>query len=78
MKKPENHKKKSALSEKEGVPQPPSINPLSKAQFKKNRSLPSVKEFVDGIRSGNLGLLSRAITLVEAPIPNINPLLKKF
>lgn len=66
MKKPEHHKKKSALSEKEGVPQPPSINPLSKAQFKKNRSLPSVKEFVDGIRSENLGLLSRAITLVES------------
>ena len=51
----------------EGVPQPPSINPAAATLFQKNRTpLLSVDEYVHGITSGNVSVLSKAITLIES------------
>jgi LAO/AO transport system kinase len=62
---------KSALSVKEAIPQPPSINPdvISRSR-KKNRKKYTVEEFVSGILSGNRTILSQAITLVESSLPD--------
>ena len=57
----------SALHEKEGIQQPEIFNKSSVAQIQQSRKvLPSSKELVDGILSGNIAALSRAITLVES------------
>jgi LAO/AO transport system kinase len=60
----------SALKIKEGIPQPPSINPLvlTKSGRKKKRKY-SVEEYVSGIISGNRTILSQAITLTESALP---------
>ena len=57
----------SALTEKEGVSKPELINPnsISKIQhFRKEQ--PNAQDLIDGILSGNMAALSRAITLVES------------
>ena len=57
----------SALNEKEGIQQPEIFNKSSVAQIQQSRKvLPSSKELVDGILTGNIAALSRAITLVES------------
>ena len=57
----------SALHEKEGIQQPEIFNKSSVAQIQQSRKvLPSSKELVDGILTGNIAALSRAITLVES------------
>lgn len=59
--------KPTALSEKQGVNQPESISERATAQIISLRhKLPSSKELADGILSGNITALSRAITLVES------------
>jgi len=61
---------KSSLKVKEGVEQPPSINPLvlgNKLQRKRKKY--SVEEYVSGIISGNTTILSQAITLIESSLP---------
>ena len=61
---------KSALSVSNGVSRPPDINEESiRLHKQKRRSLPSVQEFIDGIRSGNRTMLSQAITLTESSLP---------
>ena len=62
-----NQSKKSALSEKKGIEQPESVNTNSVIKIQQSRKvLPSSNELVDGILSGNIAALSRAITLVES------------
>jgi len=61
---------KSALSVSNGVTRPPEINEESiRLHKEKRRKLPTVKEYLEGIRSGNRTLLSQAITLTESSLP---------
>ena len=63
----EKHHKPSALHEKEGIQQPEILNKSSVVHIQQSRKvLPSSNELVDGILSGNITALSRAITLVES------------
>lgn len=63
--------KSTALTEKEGINQPETISEVAAAHIISLRhKLPSSKELIDGILSGNIASLSRAITLVES----INPI----
>jgi LAO/AO transport system kinase len=61
---------KSALQVKEGIPQPPSINPavLTRSGRRRKKKY-SADEFVSGILAGNRTILSQAITLVESSLP---------
>jgi LAO/AO transport system kinase len=65
-----HHKNKSALSVSKGVEHPPSVNPDSLKSFKNRRreKIP-VTKFIEGIREGNISLLSQAITLIESSLP---------
>jgi LAO/AO transport system kinase len=66
------HKKKeiSAIKVREGVYQPPSINPgLLKGTTLKKRKIYSVDEYVSGIIEGDRTILSQAITLAESSLP---------
>jgi LAO/AO transport system kinase len=67
MSKPSEHK--SALNVMKGIEQPPQIHKdaLHKIASKRQRQL-SVEEFVEGLRSGNRTILSKAITLVESSL----------
>jgi LAO/AO transport system kinase len=56
----------SALVVNAGVAPPPMINPNVGQLFRKPQTLPSVEAYVEGIREGNITMLSRAITLVES------------
>jgi LAO/AO transport system kinase len=61
---------KSALRIQGGVPQPPNINPnVVKDSARKKRKEFSVDEYVSGILSGNMIILSQAITLIESSLP---------
>lgn len=55
------------LNVNKGIARPPSVNPYLKKRA--NRSLYSVDEYADGILSGNIPLLSQAVTLVESSKP---------
>jgi LAO/AO transport system kinase len=71
---PKNNKL-SALQEKTGIPPPEIVNNNSAAQIQLFRKIqPSSIELVEGILSGNITDLSRAITLVEST--NVNHLEK--
>ena len=60
-------KKKSALSEKDGISQPETTSKSSAEKIKLNRGRQnSIDEFVTKIIEGNIPFLSRAITLVES------------
>ena len=64
----ENNKiKKSALHEKPGISPPEIVSSNAVNQVQKFRKIqPSPQELIDGILSGNISALSRAITLVES------------
>ncbi len=60
---------RSALRVQEGVPQPPSINPdVLNGKGRKKRKMYTVNEYVNGILSGNMAILSQAITLIESSL----------
>lgn len=60
-------KKATALHEKAGIPPPEMISSEAVGHIQEFRKTkPSTKELVDGILSGNITALSRAITLVES------------
>ncbi|HAX93733.1 MAG TPA: methylmalonyl Co-A mutase-associated GTPase MeaB [Bacteroidales bacterium] len=62
-----------SLKIREGVPQPPSVNPDVFASGKrKKRKKYSVNEFVAGILDGNRAILSQAITLIESSLADHN------
>jgi LAO/AO transport system kinase len=59
--------KSSALNEKAGISPPEITSTSSINQIKKSRKeQPSEKELIDGILTGNITALSRAITLIES------------
>jgi LAO/AO transport system kinase len=63
----ENEADFKGLKVNEGIPQPDSIDNDSVKRFlKKSRKLHPVQEYVDGILSGDITLLSKAVTLVES------------
>lgn len=63
-------KKKSALSVSEGVAQPDSINRDALNQLKQSKKKQfSTKQLFDGIRQGDITMLSQAITLIESSLP---------
>lgn len=63
----EKHNKKSALHEKDGIPQPESFSASSLEKIVKSRKLqPSAPELIAGILKHDKVALSRAITLVES------------
>lgn len=71
----EKHHNKSALHEKDGIPQPESLSVSSLEKIVKSRKLqPSAQELITGILSHDKVALSRAITLVEST--NISHLAK--
>lgn len=61
--------KDSALKVNKGIEQPSSFNPEAVQLFKTSKhELLSVKEYVEGIKSGNRTILSKAITLIESSL----------
>lgn len=63
----EKKAQKTALHEKDGIPQPESFSALAMAKVLTRRKVqPSATELVEGILSGDIAALSRAITLVES------------
>jgi LAO/AO transport system kinase len=67
---PEKHEFRSALKIREGISQPPSVNPhLTTKAGRKTRKKYSVDEYVSGIVTGNRIILSQAITLIESSLP---------
>lgn len=62
--------KKSALTEKDGIPQPESFSKSSLKKIVESRKVqPTSKELFEGILAGNITSLSRSITLVESTNP---------
>ena len=64
---PENDEKYAGLAVNKGVAQPPVVNPYFKP--KKRHRMMTAGEFVEGIRKGNVTVLSQAVTLVESQAP---------
>lgn len=65
---PANHS--SALTEREGIPQPPSVNQSALDTFKNRRKvLLSVDEYLQGILNFNRTIFSQSITLLESSLP---------
>ncbi len=63
-------KKNSAISVSEGVSQPDSINQEAVKHLKKSKKKQfSTEQLFDGIRQGDITMLSQAITLVESALP---------
>ena len=66
----ENESRFKGLKVNDGVEQPPSVHPESVRKFLANRKNPlSVDDLFNGIREGNITLLSKAVTLVESSKP---------
>ncbi|NNT72202.1 methylmalonyl Co-A mutase-associated GTPase MeaB [Flavobacterium sp. IMCC34852] len=71
----ENNSKKTALHEKDGIPQPESISKTALDKVVRSRKTqPSAATLISGILSGDISALSRAITLVEST--NLDHLMK--
>lgn len=67
---PEDRIPGSALNIREGVGQPPVINPdIMKNIGSKRRKLLSAEEYISGIISGKRSILGQAITLIESSNP---------
>lgn len=67
----DNANPKSALHEKDGIPQPESFSASAMAKVLTRRKVqPSAAELVNGILAGDISALSRAITLVESTNPS--------
>ena len=66
MKHPENNNEYKGLVVNKGVAQPPSVNPY-RVKRKKSTLLTS-DEFVKEILSGNIVVLSQAVTLIESSL----------
>lgn len=62
---------KSALKVQEGIeqPQPINIDAVKKIRGRKTAGL-SIEELTEGVISGNITILSRAITLIESTLPD--------
>lgn len=67
MEHPENSAEYKSLAVNSGVTEAPMVNPYLTRRLKPKQL--TIKEYVDGIISGNRTILSRAITLVESNLP---------
>ncbi len=67
----DNHNKlPSALTEREGIPQPPAINESALKSLKnRQKSLLTPDEYFNGIINFDRAIFSRAITLIESSLP---------
>jgi LAO/AO transport system kinase len=54
---------------REGISQPPNINPAIRMSRNGVGKIFSVDEYIDGIRDSNRSILSQAITLIESSLP---------
>ncbi|MDG5799080.1 methylmalonyl Co-A mutase-associated GTPase MeaB [Marinilabiliaceae bacterium ANBcel2] len=75
----EDHNSYKGLSINKGEDQTPSLNPDAAKKFlsKKRKDL-TLKEYVDGILSGNITILSRAVTLIESSLPSHREMAQKI
>lgn len=69
MEHPENDPAYKGLTVNAGVAQPSTLNPYLRSTHRKKPRLFTAGEYVDGIRRGDVSMLSRAVTLVESTIP---------
>ncbi len=69
MKHPENNDEYKGLIVNSGVEQPSIVNPYLKQMRRKRKKPLTVDEYVEGIISGNVAILSQAVTLVESLRP---------
>ena len=65
-----DHHNKSALSEREGIPQPPSINENAVKAFANKRAVLKTDDYFEGIINFDRAIFSRAITLIESSHPD--------
>lgn len=66
----DNNTYKSALKVKDGVEQPPAINPQVAGRFSKaTHQLLDLEGYYNGILQGNRMILGKAITLIESTLP---------
>lgn len=65
---PENDPQYLGLKVNQGTDDKPTINPY--LNFKKKKKTYTVDEYVEGILSGNISILSQAVTLVESTNPS--------
>lgn len=66
----DHNKLPSALTEREGIPQPPSVNESAVRAFRKRgKSILTPDEYFDGIVNFNRTIFSKAITLLESSLP---------
>ena len=63
-----DRKFKSALKVQNAIPQPPSVNPNIAKRFLLSNDISDVDTYIEGILSGNMVTLSKAITLVESSL----------
>jgi LAO/AO transport system kinase len=67
----EKNPKKTALNEKDGIPQPESISASAMAKvLNRRKAQPDAADLITGILTGDIAALSRAITLVESTNPS--------
>ena len=64
---PENDPNYAGLKVQKGLIQPPNVNPYLQRRAPKREI--TTKEYIDGILSGNITILSQALTLVESSKP---------
>lgn len=64
---PENDSKYKGLNVVDGINEVPILNPYQTP--KRKRQLLSTSEYFEGIRSGNIAILSQALTLTESSLP---------
>lgn len=70
---------KSALTVNPGIEQPPMVSEDAIKRFRtKKRRMLSVEEYLDGIKNGNVPILSQAITLIESSLPQHQELAREL
>ncbi len=63
----ENCAEYAGLNVNKGIEQPPMINPYQYKRVKRRQF--TVNDYIEGIRKGNISVLSQAVTLVESLLP---------
>ena len=66
MEHPENSEEYAGLTVNKGVQQPPMTNPYLNFKARPRRRMLTAADYVEGIRKGDVTLLSQAVTLVES------------
>ena len=69
MEHPENDEAYKGLTVNKGIEQPAGVNPYLNLRRKAKRRHFTAAEYVEGIRKGDITMLSQAVTLVESLLP---------